>query len=194
MKTIITSQVVVIPEGIHVSVKNRIVQIRGPRGTLKRSFRDMQIDMTSRRKATGDTEIKVEKWFGTRKQVAAVRTVCSHINNMVKGVTKGYQYKMRAVYAHFPINCVISNNNSTVEVRNFLGEKYIRKVEMHEGVTVTSSSKMKDELIIEGNSLEAVSQSAALIQQSTTVKNKDIRKFLDGVYVSERTTVVAEEE
>jgi large subunit ribosomal protein L9e len=37
--------------------------------------------------------------------------------------------------------------------------------------------------------LEAVSQSAALIQQSTTVKNKDIRKFLDGLYVSEKTTV-----
>jgi len=194
MKTIITSQTVVIPEGIHVSVKSRIVQIRGPRGTLKRSFRDMQIDMTSRKKPSGETEIKVDKWFGTRKQVAAVRTVCSHIQNMVKGVTKGYQYKMRAVYAHFPINCVISNSNTTVEVRNFLGEKYIRKVQMHEGVTVTSSAKMKDELIIEGNSLEAVSQSAALIQQSTTVKNKDIRKFLDGVYVSERTTVVADEE
>ena len=31
---------------------------------------------------------------------------------------------------------------------------------------------------------------AALIKQSTTVKNKDIRMFLDGVYVSEKTTVV----
>lgn len=30
---------------------------------------------------------------------------------------------------------------------------------------------------------------AALIQQSTTVKNKDIRKFLDGIYVSEKTTI-----
>ena len=44
-----------------------------------------------------------------------------------------------------------------------------------------------------GNSVEAVSQSAALIQQSTTVKNKDIRKFLDGVYVSEKGHVVADE-
>ena len=44
-----------------------------------------------------------------------------------------------------------------------------------------------------GNSVEAVSQSAALIQQSTTVKNKDIRKFLDGVYVSEKGNVVADE-
>ena len=34
--------------------------------------------------------------------------------------------------------------------------------------------------------------SAANIQQSTTVKNKDIRKFLDGIYVSERSTIVKE--
>ena len=46
-----------------------------------------------------------------------------------------------------------------------------------------------DWLFLQGNSIEAVSQSAALIQQSTTVKNKDIRKFLDGLYVSEKTTV-----
>merc|ERR1711872_510324 len=194
MKTIITSQTVLIPEGVSASVKNRVITIRGPRGKLTRSFRAMQLEMTATKNKKNETEIKITKWFGTRKQVAAVRTVCSHIQNMVKGVTKGYQYKMRAVYAHFPINCVISNGNKTVEVRNFLGEKYIRKVAMAEGVTITSSAKQKDELIIEGNDLEAVSQSAALIQQSTTVKRKDIRKFLDGVYVSERTTVVQDTE
>jgi len=32
--------------------------------------------------------LKVEKWFGTKKELAAVRTVCSHIENMIKGVTK----------------------------------------------------------------------------------------------------------
>jgi len=37
-----------------------------------------------------------------------------------------------------------------------------------------------------------VSRSAALIQQSTKVKKKDIRKFLDGIYVSEKGTVVQE--
>lgn len=31
--------------------------------------------------------------------------------------------------------------------------------------------------------------SAALIHQSVLVKRKDIRKFLDGIYVSEKTTV-----
>ena len=96
---------------------------------------------------------------------------------------------MRSVYAHFPINCVTTENNTVIEIRNFLGEKYVRRVQMSPGVTVVNSTKQKDELILEGNSLEDVSKSAALIQQSTSVKNKDIRKFLDGLYVSERTTI-----
>ncbi|KAH9642915.1 hypothetical protein HF086_011272 [Spodoptera exigua] len=66
---------------------------------------------------------------------------------------------MRSVYAHFPINCVTTEGNSVIEIRNFLGEKYIRRVKMAPGVTVVNSPKQKDELIIEGNSLEDVSSS-----------------------------------
>jgi large subunit ribosomal protein L9e len=70
-----------------------------------------------------------------------------------------------------------------------LGEKFLRVVPMSEGVTVEISKAMKDELYVSGNDIEAVSKSAARIQQCTTVKNKDIRKFLDGIYVSEKTTI-----
>jgi large subunit ribosomal protein L9e len=112
---------------------------------------------------------------------------------MISGVTKGYKYKMRAVYAHFPINCVISENGNLVEIRNFLGEKIIRKVRMHAGVMCKNSDAQKDELVLTGNDIEAVSQSVALIQQSTAVKNKDIRKFLDGLYVSEKGHIVEDE-
>ncbi|XP_014251385.1 60S ribosomal protein L9 [Cimex lectularius] len=189
MKQIVVNQTVKIPDGVSCHVKSRLVTVKGPRGTLKRTFRHLALDIHM----LSPKVLKVEKWFGTKKELAAVRTVCSHIENMIKGVTRGFLYKMRAVYAHFPINCVVTENNSLVEIRNFLGEKYIRKVRMAPGVTVTNSTKQKDELIIEGNSIEDVSRSAALIQQSTTVKNKDIRKFLDGLYVSEKTTVVQDE-
>lgn len=60
--------------------------------------------------------------------------------------------------------------------RNFIGEKIVRRVVMQPGVTVEISKAQKDELILSGNSLEGVSQSAADIQQICRVRNKDIRK------------------
>ena len=39
-----------------------------------------------------------------------------------------------------------------------------------------------------------VSLSASQIYDSCKVRNKDIRKFLDGVYISERTNVVVDED
>jgi len=104
---------------------------------------------------------------------------------MIIGVTKGYEYKMRFVYAHFPVNVTIEPSGRSLEIRNFLGEKVVRKVQLLKGVTVTRTEKVKDEIVLHGNDLDLVSQSAANIQQSCRVRGKDIRKFLDGIYVSE---------
>jgi len=60
---------------------------------------------------------------------------------------------------------------------------------MQEGVDVEASKVVKDQIELTGNSLENVSQSAADIQQICRVRNKDIRKFLDGLYVSERGNI-----
>lgn len=92
---------------------------------------------------------------------------------------------MRYVFAHFPINTVIEDGGKTLEIRNFLGEKENRVVRMLDGVTVERSNDNKDEIAIIGNDLEKVTQSCALIHQKTLVRRKDIRKFLDGIYVSE---------
>eukprot|EP00817_Percolomonadidae_sp_ATCC50343_P004505 CAMPEP_0117425074 /NCGR_PEP_ID=MMETSP0758-20121206/5391_1 /TAXON_ID=63605 /ORGANISM="Percolomonas cosmopolitus, Strain AE-1 (ATCC 50343)" /LENGTH=63 /DNA_ID=CAMNT_0005209285 /DNA_START=450 /DNA_END=641 /DNA_ORIENTATION=- len=63
---------------------------------------------------------------------------------------------------------------------------------MKPDVTVDFTSE-KDEIAIEGIDIENVSQSAALIHLNTRVRNKDIRKFLDGIYVSEKGFQVDEE-
>merc|ERR1712107_831612 len=132
-------ELVTVPEGLKASVKSRVVTVTGPRGTLVNSFKHLAIDIYMKDKNT----IKVEKWFGKKKQLAAVRTVCSHIKNMFKGVTLGFLYKMRAVYAHFPISCATSEGGSLIDIRNFLGGKYIRRVKMAPGVTVENSKAQK---------------------------------------------------
>lgn len=81
MRTINSNQCVKIPKDIKASVKSRVVTITGARGTLKRNFKHLAIDIHM----TSPRCLKVEKWFGTKKQLAAVRTVCSHIENMIKG-------------------------------------------------------------------------------------------------------------
>jgi large subunit ribosomal protein L9e len=107
---------------------------------------------------------------------------------MIKGVTKGFRYKMRFVYAHFPINTAISDDKKTIEIRNFLGEKIVRRVTMLDGCTIFATGG-KDEIAVEGFDLEKVSQSCANIHMKTLVKGKDIRKFLDGIYVSEKGNI-----
>ena len=139
----------------------------------------------------GMPQLKVECHFGRKKRLATLRTACSHVANMITGVTKGFQYKMRMVYAHFPVNIAIEGKGKTVEIRNFLGEKRVRTCGMLEGVTCERSANVKDELVLKGNDIENVSRSSALIHQACLVKDKDIRKFLDGIYVSDRGTIAA---
>lgn len=184
MKYIQTDQILEIPEGVTVNINARVVKVTGPRGELTKNFKHIDVAFTK----VSDKAIKITVFNGDRKHVAALRTVKSLIANLVTGVTKGYKYKMRYVYAHFPINVnvVEVDGQSYVEIRNFLGEKRIRQVKIFDGVTVEQSANQKDELVLSGNSLEAVSQNAADIQQICRVRNKDIRKFLDGIYVSER--------
>ena len=79
----------------------------------------------------------------------------------------------------------ISKDSTSIEIRNYLGDKAARSISMLEGVKV-AMSKEKDEILVTGTDIDAVSQSAATIQQSCAAKRLDIRKFLDGVYVSQR--------
>ncbi|KAK4284071.1 hypothetical protein QN277_000948 [Acacia crassicarpa] len=193
MKTILTSDMMEIPDGVTVKIHAKVIEVEGPRGNLVRDFKHLNLDFQLITDDNGKKKLKVEAWFGSRKTSASIRTALSHVGNLITGVTKGYRYKMRFVYAHFPINASITKNSRSIEIRNFLGEKKVRKVEMLEGVSIIRSEKVKDELILDGNDVELVSRSAALINQKCHVKNKDIRKFLDGIYVSEKGTIQQED-
>ncbi|KAF8826844.1 hypothetical protein HHX47_DHR5000630 [Lentinula edodes] len=208
MRDVLQTEELVIPEGVTVALKARIITVTGPRGTLTKNVQHVNMDI--RLVKSKDSKVTLAVWQGGRKHVACLRTIKSLISNMINGVTKGFRYKMRAVYAHFPINCIIQSDGHAVEIRNFLGEKVsserfklvgktdcpfqtVRHVNMLDGVVITESKAQKDELILEGNDIDMVSQSAASIHGVCRVRNKDIRKFLDGIYVSNKG-VIAEED
>ncbi|VDB85437.1 unnamed protein product [Peniophora sp. CBMAI 1063] len=190
MRDVLKTEELTIPDGVDVTVKSRIITVSGPRGTLTKNIRHVNMDVRLLKGKTNKVTLAV--WQGGRKHVACLRTIKSLIENLITGVTKGFLYKMRAVYAHFPINCIIQDGGKALEIRNFLGEKTVRHVQMLDGVTISESKTQKDELILEGADVQNVSQSAASIQGMCRVRNKDIRKFLDGIYVSDKTTVLTE--
>jgi large subunit ribosomal protein L9e len=178
---------------VEVTIDARKVTVTGPRGTLSRAFRSRHMDMMVVGEP-GAQKIRIDLWFGIRKQIALTRTIASHVNNMFIGVTSGFQYKMRLVYNHFPITGTVTNGGKTMEIRNFLGERRLRTVKLRPGVTVEKSSDVKDQFVFTGNNIEAISRSCAEIHQQTLVRDKDIRKFLDGIYVSEKGAIPTPEE
>lgn len=162
--------------------------VTGPRGTLQRKVKP-SMDI----RHVEDNKIRVDVWHGSRKDTAKINTICSMIKNMITGTTVGFRYKLRFVYAHFPINVTCADDKKSCEIRNFLGEKRIRRVKMEGDVVCYRSTDVKDELVVEGSDIELVSQCAAMVHHVCLVKRKDIRKFLDGIYVSDKGHIVQEE-
>merc|ERR1712010_347322 len=118
-------------------------------------------------------------------------TLKSLISNMITGVTEGFRYKMRLVYSHFPINAIVPKDGEQVTVRNFLGGKQDKIIPMIGGtkVRLTPSGEVKDELVFEGVDNAALSLCCARVSQVCKPGRKDVRKFLDGVYVSAKTKI-----
>ena len=131
-------------------------------------------------------------WLAGRKQKAQVTSVRSQIANMIRGVTEGFKFKMRFAYAHFPIQANIENKGKQVQIQHFLGEREIRKIDCLPGVTASRTEEEKKYITLEGTDLNNISQTCALIHQSVLVKEKDIRQFLDGVYVSDKRLKIKE--
>jgi len=182
MRAIETVTTVEIPEGVEGMLEGRIVTIKGEKGELIRDFSHAPINI----QLEGKT-VTVQASWPRKKEAALVGTVRSHIQNMIKGVTKGFTYKLKIVFSHFPITVKIKEKTLTIE--NFTGERNPRKAKIMGDSKVTVKG---DDIIVQGISLEDVSQTAANIQNATKIRNKDPRVFLDGIYVYEKQEGIQE--
>ena len=170
------SKIIQVPDGVEVSMEGRKVTVKGEKGTLTRDFSYVPISID----VNGKT-VRVWAEWPRKKEASLVGTIHSHIQNMISGVEKGFSYKLKIVFSHFPISVKIQGG--TVLIENFTGERRARRVKIIGDVKVKVEG---DDIIVQGLNLEDVSQTAANIEQATKVKKKDPRVFLDGIYVFER--------
>jgi large subunit ribosomal protein L6 len=131
----------------------------------------------------GDRTITIRPAGKRKRDLAITNTAKSIINNMLMGVDKGFRYKLKIVFAHFPISVKVRGRE--IHVENFFGERSARISHIVGDATKVNISG--DDVIVEGPSLEEVSQTAANIESSTKVKGKDQRVFLDGLYIYSRS-------
>jgi len=176
MRALAVEKTVQIPEGVDVKIDGRRVTVSGEKGTLTRDFSHAPLSLQKE-----DKTIKIRTEWPRKKEAATVTTVSSHIQNMIKGVVKGFSYKLKIVFSHFPIS--VKTEDKKVLIENFTGERSPRIAKI---IGEAQVSATQDEVIVKGIDLEAVSQTAANIEQATRVKAKDPRVFLDGIYVYER--------
>ena len=176
MRAIETVATVEIPENVEGKLDGRTVTIKGEKGELTRDFSHAPIKI----QLDGKTVIVQASW-PRKKEAALVGTVRSHIQNMIKGVTTGFTFKLKIVFSHFPITVKVAGNH--LSITNFTGERSPRKAKI---MGTTKVMVKGEDIIVQGISLEDVSQTAANIQNSTKIRRKDPRVFLDGIYVYEK--------
>lgn len=167
-----------VPEGVKVEVQGRRVKVTGPQGTLEEDLSHAPVAIT-----TQDSKVVVRAVWPRKWEASMVGTATARIRNLIRGVTDGFTYKLKVVYAHFPVTIKVHDKERKLTIDNFTGEKTPRIARIVGSAKVTASG---DEIVVRGTRLEEVSQTAANIQSATRIKNKDQRVFLDGIYVSEK--------
>ncbi len=179
MKQLYIEKEIEIPEDVKLSVKNKAVTVEGPKGTLTRNFENVDFDINKKGK-----KILIKAYYINKKRKAATLAVVGYINNMVKGTLKGYVYKSKIIFSHFPITVEPDNNKRTVTIKNLYGGRKHIIVPIVGAETKVSVDK--DDVITEGIDKEAVGQTTANMQEACRLrgkKRKDPETFMDGVWV-----------
>ena len=165
-----------IPDGVKAALEGTNLKVTGPKGQLSRNVRFPQVTVTC------DGKELVIATESRRKEITAmVGTLEAHAKNMFRGVSDGYEYRMKVVYSHFPIQLKLQG--SRLEIANFLGEKKARYARIEPGVT---AKVVRDEVTLTGIDRELVGNTAANIEHATHIRDRDPRVFQDGVYIVQR--------
>ncbi|MBN1941365.1 MAG: 50S ribosomal protein L6 [Candidatus Diapherotrites archaeon] len=161
-----------VPEGIQVNIEGKVVSVKGPKGELKR---ELPKEISAKK---GNNEIILEATSKKRKTFASLKSLEKILQNNIKGANKEFEYQLKIVFSHFPINVAVKGN--LVEINNFLGGKRPRTAKIVPGAKVEVKGK---DIFTRASSKEAAGQTAANIESAAKVSGRDKRIFQDGIFI-----------
>jgi len=163
-------------EGATVTLDKQTIIVEGPKGKLERNFNYPNLTLS----INGNNIIVSTKKYSKRDKTM-FGTIRAHINNMMNGVLNGYTYKLKVCSDHFPMN--VSANGNKLIVKNYLGEKTPREIQLDDGVELKVNG---DVVEVSAVDKEKAGTNAAKIELKLNPGKKDRRIFQDGIYIFDK--------
>lgn len=141
---------VTIPSGVELNLDGQIVSVKGPKGELRISAHEL-VGMEQE-----DGEFKVHSRVDSKEAVALAGTTRALVNNMVNGVTNGFEKRLQ-------INGVGYRAQAQGQTLNLtLGFSHPVAYQVPEGVSVETPTQT--EIVVKGADKQQVGQVAAEIR------------------------------
>ncbi|UST54088.1 50S ribosomal protein L6 [Comamonadaceae bacterium OTU4NAUVB1] len=165
---------VAIPAGVDVSVKEDQISVKGAGGTLNLA-RNALVNVVS-----NDGKLSFEPANDSREANAMSGTLRQLVNNMVVGVTKGFEKKLNLVGVGYKAAAQGTKLNLQV------GYSHPVNIDMPQGITVTTPTAT--EVVIKGADRQRVGQIAAeirAVRPPEPYKGKGIRYSDEKIVIKE---------
>ena len=171
------SHSIALPEGASASIAGDVITVSKDGQSLSREFRHHKVEV---REVNGDLEVFVN--LPRRSDKALAGTWAAHLRNMALGIDEGFEYRLKAVFSHFPMSLKVDGKQMIIN--NLFGEKVPRVAKLPwSPAEVEVRVENKTDVVVRGADREKVGQTAANIERACRIKNRDRRVFQDGIYI-----------
>src|SRR6056297_1636673 len=148
---------ILIPEKVQVSIGDNVITVKGPKGELSRTLHERVIVTIDNNEITIKPNLELMKRASEAKLFRAITgTFCSHINNMIMGVTEGFKKELKIVGVGYRA----ALKGKTLNMN--LG--YAHEVNVEPPDDVSFEVPKPNQIIVNGIDKEVVGQTAAKIR------------------------------
>jgi large subunit ribosomal protein L6 len=145
---------ITIPAGVTVSVKDAVVTVKGPKGTLTQEVdRDIIVEVEG-------NEVNVKRPTEQIRHRAMHGLYRSLISNLVKGVTEGYKKELELVGVGFKA----ANTGNVLDLALGYSHNIIFEIPKELSVTTTTEKGQNPKIFLESADKQLIGQVAAKIR------------------------------